>query len=700
MNYLATGTVNMDMLLGPRQIDVNSTWIVSTSNCIKLLESTSLNLASNSNAIINGSLIVKSNTSNVFGSNASLKIYGIVEVADNITWTLPTGSKLYVYPGAQLKFGTNSQLICNGTIDAQGTAASPITFTSSKATPVAGDWVGIKLYTAPSILKYCNIRYAQEGIRANIASGNNGLTVELCEITNSFSTGIYAYNSLFYGALYIKGTKLNNNGTGLYLYNAWASIGKSGTTVTEIANNTNAGLYAFSSAYVYMANTVIHDNNQWGLYTDGSSTAVYGSGNGISPGYNSIYNNTSNQIARNSTGTLFLGDVWTYCDCGGISSVGVPLFGEKQTLSVGGCSAGCDLVTASNGGYNTIYGNGYWVKNMGTGTAYADLTTWGNPAECPPPTSRFYGTVSYESPQGCGGGEPPIAKAELGDNNVFNTMTDFELSSWRDSVKAMRYISHLVSLIEDNPDSAGDAVPILSSFVGPLGKYSHALETSWETYLNKVENQSKSGRLRKHASIYKVQQKMERKEYSNAIVLAERLAERTSDDDVWLYCQSQIITANTIIGNEELASQMYQNMASRGMTIDSLGTIAMGQMLEAATGNSLGSLSPALGRKKEESVAALPASFRLHNNYPNPFNPLTKIEYDLPELTHVTLKVYDVLGREVSTLVNEIQEAGYKAISFDANTLPSGIYFYKLTAVPSTGSGQAFSDTKKMLLVR
>ncbi|MBI3193295.1 MAG: T9SS type A sorting domain-containing protein [Ignavibacteriae bacterium] len=193
---------------------------------------------------------------------------------------------------------------------------------------------------------------------------------------------------------------------------------------------------------------------------------------------------------------------------------------------------------------------------------------------------------------------------------------------------------------------------------------------------------------------------MERKEYSNAIVLAERLAERTSDDDVWLYCQSQIITANTIIGNEELASQMYQNMASRGMTIDSLGTIAMGQMLEAATGNSLGSLSPALGRKKEESVAALPASFRLHNNYPNPFNPLTKIEYDLPELTHVTLKVYDVLGREVSTLVNEIQEAGYKAISFDANTLPSGIYFYKLTAVPSTGSGQAFSDTKKMLLVR
>jgi len=89
----------------------------------------------------------------------------------------------------------------------------------------------------------------------------------------------------------------------------------------------------------------------------------------------------------------------------------------------------------------------------------------------------------------------------------------------------------------------------------------------------------------------------------------------------------------------------------------------------------------------------VPSEFTLSNSHPNPFNPSTIIAYELPEKSFVTLEVFDVLGREVRTLVSEVRQAGtYKAV-FDATSLPSGIYFYRLTASHNT-------ITKKMILLR
>ena len=94
--------------------------------------------------------------------------------------------------------------------------------------------------------------------------------------------------------------------------------------------------------------------------------------------------------------------------------------------------------------------------------------------------------------------------------------------------------------------------------------------------------------------------------------------------------------------------------------------------------------------------------FSLSQNYPNPFNPITVISYELPVDGNVTLKVFDVLGREVATLVDEYKEAGVHSTSYIVNSkLPSGVYFYQLKAVdPESGSGQAFIQTKKMLLLK
>jgi len=95
----------------------------------------------------------------------------------------------------------------------------------------------------------------------------------------------------------------------------------------------------------------------------------------------------------------------------------------------------------------------------------------------------------------------------------------------------------------------------------------------------------------------------------------------------------------------------------------------------------------------EEPSAIIPGSFVLHQNHPNPFNPTTTIRYDLPRSGHVTLKVYSLLGQEVATLVDEVQEPGACSVEFVASGLASGIYLYRLSV-------EGYVQTRKMALVR
>ena len=95
-----------------------------------------------------------------------------------------------------------------------------------------------------------------------------------------------------------------------------------------------------------------------------------------------------------------------------------------------------------------------------------------------------------------------------------------------------------------------------------------------------------------------------------------------------------------------------------------------------------------------EPFAKVPDKYELKPNYPNPFNPSTNISYSIPEENFVSLVVYDLLGREVRTLVNAYQSAGVHSIQFDGTDIPSGVYFYVLQV------GHGFKKSGKMILLK
>jgi hypothetical protein len=105
---------------------------------------------------------------------------------------------------------------------------------------------------------------------------------------------------------------------------------------------------------------------------------------------------------------------------------------------------------------------------------------------------------------------------------------------------------------------------------------------------------------------------------------------------------------------------------------------------------------------KEEQI---PLTYKLFQNYPNPFNPSTTVSYELPTASKVTLKIYNILGQEIKTLIDDVQAAGAYRLQWDArnnsgNRVATGVYFYRLEVSSISSSGHIFAETKKMLLIR
>ena len=104
-------------------------------------------------------------------------------------------------------------------------------------------------------------------------------------------------------------------------------------------------------------------------------------------------------------------------------------------------------------------------------------------------------------------------------------------------------------------------------------------------------------------------------------------------------------------------------------------------------------VGPRITSVEEEIINLLPTGYSLSQNYPNPFNPSTRFRYSVPQSSKVVIKVFDILGKEITTLMNEQKLAGTYELTWNASNLPSGVYFYRLNA------GE-FTETKKMILLK
>ncbi len=136
-----------------------------------------------------------------------------------------------------------------------------------------------------------------------------------------------------------------------------------------------------------------------------------------------------------------------------------------------------------------------------------------------------------------------------------------------------------------------------------------------------------------------------------------------------------------------LLSGVYEIVADR------LGYVSAQQIVSVTNGN-LENINFALIRVGITTISnVIPDKFNLYQNYPNPFNPVTNIKFDIPKASYVKINVYNVLGKEVSLLMSENKPAGRYSIDFDASSLTSGVYFYKI----ETGD---FAETKRMVILK
>lgn len=135
-----------------------------------------------------------------------------------------------------------------------------------------------------------------------------------------------------------------------------------------------------------------------------------------------------------------------------------------------------------------------------------------------------------------------------------------------------------------------------------------------------------------------------------------------------------------LIGTSTFRKALFFNNDSTGWTVGGGGII-----LKTTTG---GAIVPVLNQNNYTIN-----DYNLMQNFPNPFNPETKIKYDIPKLSHVKITIFDILGREIITLVNEVKEPGYYESIFDGTLYSSGVYFYRFES-------DYFVDSKKMVLIK
>ncbi len=602
-------------------------------------------------------------------------------VHTNRTISIPSSGLMSVNGGITLSMASGAGIYSYGKLNFNGTVFQPITFTSQSGT-TPGSWGSITLNGAGASGSNLNGVIMQYGHAIECYSGANA-TINNCTLQNNTYGVICEHSSPIISNNIIQNISVHG------VQSAWDAN-------PRIENNTiiNSVISSGYGVYVYSASGYINSNTisrfTVGVYPRTYSYLGAWSGD-PAPGRGYNYTPTQNNIITGNTyGVDTYDNSWAFMGRYDYST-GMIHGGNNHIEN----NYGYDLVAND---YTGLYGEGNWYNNSFVPTyaqganvyifAWSDLRAKPKGGGPPPAMNQKQLTslskkttvvnidTTTSQLNNSVNGEDKLFEEAVSDQmnkSYGNAQKKYKklFSSKKYSQSALVLLSRL--FIESNDDDnglvnfediksnpqkhtldAGDislTTNLLANMHGHKGNYDKAL-TLYDDVIKKYPNTLEERNARVQKIYYSIEGK---KDHAGARqMLNELLAIYKSGDDI----------------------DMIINLVDHALVLSGEGSKSLPKQ-----------------SSQESNIEKAPIEYSLSANYPNPFNPTTVINYQLPVTNYVSLKIYDGIGREVATLVNETKEAGNYEVKFDASKLASGVYFYKLKA----GN---FTSIKKMILIK
>ncbi|MGE5412106.1 MAG: C25 family cysteine peptidase [Clostridiales bacterium] len=578
---------------------------------------------------------------------------GSVQISENLT--VPSGITLTISAGADLRFSNGASIIVNGNMVANGTSTSRITFqrigTSDSWGSITFDGLGV----SNSILNNVDMNNGTE-----IRILNNARVTVSNSNLNNFTNGIYIYNSApdiignhiteplqngIYGEASGKSPLIVDNviskSSTVSQYHHYQGIYMGNSTVPYIAHNHVSGfdwgLYVGGGAHAYCTDRAIRTYSPNNRFTDNRIGIAAGWGgyiSGGSPGYNSGNNTISNNVQY---------DAYSY---------------QNATLLA----------------QNNYWGGGQpgTYKDAGSTLDVSNILS-ANPW----PSGALYAPANVNNPAEY---RVSLSKTVGGDSG-----TDL----W-DLFEGIRY---------EKDGRIGDAILWYKALMN-LDKYRNFAITELMRINNEYSNTDilsmleelslklKSSYLYKVLGDYYLQNNQFEKSiicYDDAVDKSVSKAEITDADFSKLFgfinVKKDLQKAQEILSEIKTGDLSDFYFSSR---------VQIAEDLMRAPMNKTGKIQ---NSEPSASNSEIIKEYALLQNYPNPFNPSTMINFQIPKASKISLKVYDMLGKEVATLVDEYKEMGRYSVRFDASGLSSGMYIYQLIA-------NEYISVRKMMFIK
>ncbi len=591
--------------------------------------------------------------------------------------TVPYNVTLKIYPDVTLRFSNSKTLKVYGALKAVGESSYPITFTKSGS----ASWYGIKFEdsssNSESILEYCDIENASYGVYCDRA---NPYRIKRCNIENVIY-GIFCYYAT--GSSYkIDRNKISDTSLrGILFHHSYYQIKNN-----RICDSQEIGIHLDGGSHCTIARNKVYDNYSRGIYLRQSSP-----------------NLDDNKITENSHGGIY---------CHDYSNPNLSFYGSNNIIAENGehgiyvdVNSRPSIGYTSGSSENSIYDNSdKQVYSQQSDLVYAKYNWWGTSS---PGSNEIQGNVDYTPYLTSDPNDPLSAMSKMLAQNFIENQQNTSPNDFNNANEHYNK-GYLYEISEEYTSAISEYEYVVANYpaaveaemclVGLTRCYEKTgRKGNITSYMQNVAVTEKSNSLSKKALELAALYYVGSGEVEKAINNYSQLSSQLSNIDMAknaLYSMWQIhfnITKNSkeaqsIMERYEKSYNMDDNLmfmkvASGEITLENIKNVQRS-----------GRVQPRTTKNK------IPQSFRLFDNYPNPFNPTTQIKYAVNKAGNVKVVIYNILGKEIKTLVNEYTSAGNYSVTWNGcnnfgKKVTSGMYFYRLQA----GDLQV---TKKMLMTK